>query len=67
MYGDELGIIAIFFIGILIIIGIWFGIVTATTIATVIGATGLKWWIISITIFSALGGGCGSLIKISRD
>ena len=51
----------------LIVIGVWFGIVTATLIATAIGATGWNWWIAAITIFSALGGCGGGLIKISRD
>lgn len=67
MYGDELGLIGGFFIGVFVIIGIWFGIVTATIIATAVGATGWQWWIVAITIFGALGGCGGSLIKISRS
>lgn len=51
----------------LILIGIWFGIVTATTIATAIKATGFDWWIVTITMFGALGGCGGSLIKIGRN
>lgn len=62
-----LGIFGIIIAIILVIIGIWFGIVTASAIATAVGVTGLDWWIVAITIFSALGGGVGSLIKINRD
>ena len=64
---NGLGLLGIIFIIVLIFVGIWFGIVTATLIATSLGATGWDWWIVSITIFSALGGGCGSLINIGRD
>ena len=67
MYGEELGFIGMFLIGILVIVGIWFGIVTATIIATAVGAIGWQWWIVAITIFGALGGCGGSLIKISRS
>lgn len=64
---NGLGILGILLVVVLIVIGVWFGIVTATLIATAIGATGWNWWIAAITIFSALGGCGGSLIKISRD
>lgn len=64
---NGLGILGILLVVVLIVIGIWFGIVTATLIATAIGATGWNWWIAAITIFSALGGCSGSLIKISGD
>lgn len=63
----DLGILGILVFIILAIISIWFGIVTATLIATAIGATGLNWWIVTITILGALCGGCGSLISIGRD
>lgn len=63
----SLGIFGIFIAIILAIIGIWFGIVTATSIATAVGVTGLDWWIVSLTIFSALGGGVGSLVKVNKD
>ena len=61
---NGLGILGILLVVVLIVIGVWFGIVTATLIATAIGATGWDWWIVAITIFSTLG---GSVIKISRD
>ena len=64
---NGLGILGILLVVVLIVIGVWFGIVTATLIATAIGATGWNWWIVAITIFSALGGCGGSLIKIGRD
>ena len=64
---NGLGILGILLAVVLIVIGVWFGIVTATLIATAIGATGWNWWIVAITIFSALGGCGGILIKISRD
>ena len=64
---NGLGVLGILLVVVLIVIGIWFGIVTATLIATAIGATGWNWWIATITIFSALGGCSGSIIKISRD
>jgi hypothetical protein len=63
----SLGILGIFIAIILAIIGIWFGIVTATAIATAVGVTGLDWWIVSLTIFSALGGGVGSLVRVNKD
>lgn len=63
----SLGIFGIFIAIILAIIGIWFGIVTATSIATAVGVTGLDWWIVAITIFSALGGGVGSLVRVNKD
>ena len=63
----DLGILGIFVFIILVIIGIWFGIVTATLIATAVKATGLNWWIVSITMFGALGGAGGSLISIGRE
>lgn len=66
-FWNGLGIFSILLLVILIVIGIWFGIVTATIIATAVGATGLDWWIVAITIFSALGGCGGSLVKIGRD
>lgn len=62
-----LGIFGIIIAIILVIIGIWFGIVTATAIATAVGVTGWDWWIVAITIFSALGGGVGSLIRVNND
>lgn len=64
---NGLGILGILLAVVLIVIGVWFGIITATLIATAIGATGWNWWIVAITIFSALGGCCGSSITISRD
>lgn len=64
---DGIGIIGILLVICLVIVGIWFGIVTATIIATAVGATGLDWWIVAITMFGALGGCGGSLIKIGRD
>jgi hypothetical protein len=64
---NGIGIFGILLIILLIVIGIWFGIVTATLIATAVGATGLNWWIVAITIFGALGGCGGSLITIGRD
>lgn len=64
---NGLGILGILLVVVLIVICVWFGIVTATLIATAIGATGWNWWIAAITIFSALGGCSGSVIKISRD
>ena len=63
----SLGIFGISIAIILAIIGIWFGIVTATAIATAVGVTGLDWWIVSLTIFSALGGGVGSLVRVNKD
>ena len=62
----SLGIFGIFIAIVLAIIGIWFGIVTATSIATAVGVTGLDWWIVSLTIFSALGGGVGSLVRVNK-
>lgn len=64
---NGLGILGILLLVVLIVISVWFGIVTATLIATAIGATGWNWWIVAITIFGALGGCSGGLIKISRD
>ena len=63
----SLGIFGIFIAIVLAIIGIWFGIVTATSIATAVGVTGLDCWIVSLTIFSALGGGVGSLVRVNKD
>lgn len=63
---NGLGILGILLAVVLVVVGVWFGIITATLIATAIGATGWNWWIVAITIFSALGC-CGSLIKVSRD
>ena len=63
----SLGIFGIFIAIVLAIIGIWFGIVTATSIATAVGVTGLDWWIVTLTIFSALGGGVGSLVRVNKD
>ena len=63
----SLGIVGIFIAIVLAIIGIWFGIITATAIATAVGVTGLDWWIVSLTIFSALGGGVGSLVRVNKD
>lgn len=64
---NGLGILGILLVVVLIVVCVWFGIVTATLIATAIGATGWNWWIVAITIFSTLGGCSGGLIKISRD
>lgn len=64
---NGLGILGILLVVVLIVIGVWFGIVTATIIATAVGATGWNWWIVAITIFSALGGAGGSLISIGKD
>ena len=64
---NGLGILGILLVVVLIVVSVWFGIVTATLIATAIGATGWNWWIVAITIFGALGGCRGGLIKISRD
>jgi len=66
-FWNGLGIFGILLAIVLIILGIWFSVVTATIIATALGATGWNWWIVAITIFAALGGSGGSLIKISRD
>lgn len=66
-FWNGLGIFSILLLVILIVIGIWFGIVTATIIATAVGATGLDWWIVAITIFGALGGCGGSLITIGKN
>ena len=63
----SLGIFGIFIAIVLAIIGICFGIVTATSIATAVGVTGLDWWIVSLTIFSTLGGGVGSLVRVNKD
>ena len=63
----SLGIFGILIAIILAIIGIWFGIITATAIATAVGVTGLDWWIVAITIFGALGGGVGSLVRVNKD
>ena len=66
-FWNGIGILGIILVIILVIICIWFGIITATMIATTIGATGWKWWVVSLTIFSALGGSGGSLIRIGKD
>ena len=66
-FWSGIGILGIILVIILVIICIWFGIITATMIATAIGATGWKWWVVSLTIFSALGGSGGSLIRIGKD
>ena len=63
----ELGILGIIIAIILVIIGIWFGIITASYIATAVGAVGVDWWIVAVTIFSALGGCSSSFIKIGGD
>ena len=64
---NGLGILGILLVVVLIVVCVWFGIVTATLIATAIGATGWNWWIVAITIFGTLGGCSGGLVKISRD
>lgn len=64
---DVTGVFGILLVICVVIIGIWFGIVTATIIATAVGATGLNWWIVAITIFGALGGCGGSLITIGKN
>ena len=41
---------------------------TSTLIATALGASGLKWWIVAITLFCSLGGTTGgSFIRIGKD
>lgn len=64
---EGMGIFGILFVIVFLIVGIWFGIVTATMIATAVGATGFNWWIVAITIFGALGGCGGSLITIGKN
>lgn len=66
-FWNGLGIFSILLVIVLIVLGVWFGIVTATIIATAVGATGWNWWIVAITIFGALGGCGGSLITIGKD
>lgn len=64
---DSLGIFGIIVAIVLVIIGIWFGIVTSIYIANAVHAIGWDWWIVVITIFGALGGCGGSLISIGKD
>ena len=65
---NGLGILGILLVVVLIVISVWFGIVTATLIATAIGATGWNWWIVAITLFCSLGGTAGgSFIRIGKD
>lgn len=45
------------------IVGIIFGIVTATTIADFLQVVGWKWWVVAITLFAAIG---SPLVSISR-
>lgn len=60
--------LGIFGILLLIVISVWFCVVTATLIATALGAAGLKWWIVAITLFCSLGGTTGgALIRIGKD
>ena len=66
-FWNGLGIFSILLVIVLIVLGVWFGIVTATSIATAVGATGWNWWIVAITIFGALGGCGGSLITIGKN
>lgn len=51
---------------ILVTIGIIFGAITSVAIANHLGLTGWSWWIVAITIFSALGGAGSSFISIGR-
>jgi len=64
---QSLGMIGTIFVFIIVLVGIWFSIVTATTIATFMNCTGWHWWIVAITIFGALGGCGGSIISIGKD
>lgn len=67
-FWNGLGIFGILLLIVLIVISVWFCIVTATLIATALGAVGLNWWIVAITFFCALGGTTGgSLIRIGKD
>ena len=62
-----LGIFGILLVILLVIIGIYFGIVTTIYITNALGAVGWDWWIVAITIFGALGHCGGSLINIGKD
>lgn len=55
------------FIVVLIAVGFWFAVVTASIITNALGVVGLNWWIVFITLLGALGGCGGSLINIRRD
>lgn len=52
---------------IIAIIGCIFGAITASYIATAVGATGLDWWIVGLTVFGAIGGMGGSLIRFNDN
>lgn len=60
---EGLGIFSIILVVIIAIISIIFSIITATTIATALHVVGLKWWIVAITIFAAIG---SPLISITK-
>lgn len=64
---ESLGILGVVCSIVLIVVGIWFAIITSTIITNHLGVTGWDWWIVAITIFGALGGCGGSLINIKRD
>lgn len=49
-----------------VIVGTIFGIITSVAITNHLGLTGLSWWIVTITIFGALGGAGSSLISIGQ-
>lgn len=65
---NGLRIFGILLLIVLIVISVWFCVVTSTLIATTLGASGLKWWIVAITLFCSLGGTTGgALIRIGKD
>lgn len=65
---NGLGILGILLLIVLIVISVWFCVTTSTLIATALGASGLKWWIVAITLFCSLGGTTGgSFIRIGKD
>lgn len=67
-FWNGLGVLGVILLIALVVISIWFCIVTATFIATALGAVGWNWWIIAITLFSSLGGTTGgALINIGRS
>lgn len=67
-FWNRLGIFGILLLIVSIVISVWFCVVTATLIATAIGAIGWNWWIVAITLFCSLGGATGgALIRIGKD
>ena len=60
---EGLGIFSIVLLIVIAIISIIFSIITATTIATALHVVGLKWWIVTITMFAAIG---SPLISITK-